>query len=426
MSPKRTALDHLSDPGPAIEGPRDFHVIAGGQRYVMTLDTVPISFEFDRPHWERDSLMGQLCIRTSLSGARTFQGILIQSSFNCSAPGTRKQIAHRCLDLSTAPQIDWDRLLEEFCIRILQAEAVGDPAVDLRTVPRASVLDSIDVHGIKILERHPIFIFGDGGTFKSYLALYIAGLLATRGLSVLYADWELDASDHRERLELLFGADMPQIHYVRCVRPMSVEADRLVRLATDHEAAYLVCDSVAFACDGPPEAAESAQRYFQAVRRIGLGSLHLAHINKSDDSDKKPFGSAFWHNGARATWNVKQSAEPALGRSEIELGFYNRKSNLSGLQPAVGLRVRFEADRTSIQQISLAETGGDLAAGLPLWQRMQRALAHQPETLVALAEELDAKMDSIERTARRKPDLFKRVSGPDGIARLALVSRRLE
>src|SRR5437764_9155580 len=110
---------------------------------------------------------------------------------------------------------------------------------------------------------------------------------------------------------------MPGAYYTRCDRPLTAEAERVARLRAEYDAAYIVCDSVAFASDGPPEAAETAQRYFQCIRRIGVGSLHLAHTNKSEDSDKKPFGSAFWHNGARATWNVKLSSEPTIGTAEI-------------------------------------------------------------------------------------------------------------
>ena len=175
--------------------------------------------------------------------------------------------------------------------------------------------DTVEVHGIRLLDRHPVILFGDGGVAKSYLALFFAGELVRRGLRVLYADWELDAGDHSDRLQRLFGADAPQVMYARCVRPMTYEAERLARLVRQHKCDYIVCDSVVFACDGPPEAAESAQRYFQALRQIGVGSLNLAHTTKSDDADKKPFGSAFWHNGAR---NVEYQTLRRRRRSQCD------------------------------------------------------------------------------------------------------------
>ncbi|MGE0706166.1 MAG: hypothetical protein AB7P22_19775, partial [Vicinamibacterales bacterium] len=70
------------------------------------------------------------------------------------------------------------------------------------------------------------------------------------------------------------------------------------RIAHDERLDFAIYDSVAFACDGPPEAAEVAADYFRAVRSIGIGSLHVAHVSKAENADQRPFGSAFWHNGA--------------------------------------------------------------------------------------------------------------------------------
>ncbi|HXG71557.1 MAG TPA: AAA family ATPase [Gemmatimonadaceae bacterium] len=308
--------------------------------------------------------------------------------------------------------------MEEFAIRVHTAMRTGGEAVDLRMLPRPARTDDLDVHGIHVLEAHPITLFGDGGCAKSYVALFIAGELAKRGLTVLYADWELSGDDHRDRLERLFGANMPAMLYARCSRPMSAEADRLRRLVRQHNVAYLVCDSVAFACDGRPEDAEVAARYFQALRQIGVGSLNVAHTNRSEDADKKPFGSAFWHNGARATWNLKISNDARPG--EIVVGAYNRKANLGPLLPAVGFRIAFSPERTHITRVDLG-TVDDLAAGLPLWQRMKQAVTHHPQTLTALADELGAKTDTLDRTVRRYNKTFTRVPGVDGVSKIALV-----
>src|SRR5262249_23091134 len=163
-----------------------------------------------------------------------------------------------------------------------------------------------------------------------YLALYIAGILARCGLSVAFFDWELCGEDHRDRLELLFGSDMPEIRYALCDRPLIAEVDRLRRIVRERKTDYAIFDSLASACDGPPEAAEVANEYFRAVRQIGCGSLHVPHVAKSSaDSDKKPFGSTFWHNLARCTWNVQADPE----NNSLRLGFYNRKANLGPLRP---------------------------------------------------------------------------------------------
>ena len=81
-----------------------------------------------------------------------------------------------------------------------------------------------DVEGLRLPREHPAIVFGDGGSLKSYLALFAAGKLRQRGVSVLYADWELSADEHRVRLGEIFGEDArPTLLYARCDRPLTSE-----------------------------------------------------------------------------------------------------------------------------------------------------------------------------------------------------------
>src|SRR5262249_12726813 len=156
--------------------------------------------------------------------------------------------------------------------------------------------------------------------------------------------------DHRDRLERLFGPDMPTVHYIRCDRALVSEADRIAREVRRLSIEYLICDSIAFATAGPPEAAEHATAYFRAVRQVGVGSLHLAHITKGENSDQKPFGSSFWHNSARATWYVKQASASTDGQ-RVTIGLFNRKSNLTRVQPALGFQFEFTDVSTIVHRV---------------------------------------------------------------------------
>lgn len=419
------STDPWANDSPAVTSPREFLTIGDGDRYVMRLADVPIEFELDRPRWDHGDLVGLLTVRSSLTGIRAYDGVLSVGTFNCSGPRARTDRAKQITEMARTPQIDWQRLIEEFSVRVLRAEATGQPGIDLRTVPRPSADDVLEIHGVPILERHPIIWFGDGGVAKSYLALWFSGEISRCGVKVLYADWELSKEDHRDRLERLFGADMPEIIYARCSRPLSAEVDRLKRLVAQHDIGYLVCDSVAFACDGPPEAAEVAGRYMQAIRQIGIGSLHLAHVTKGDNADQRPFGSAFWHNGARSTWNIKLASSEAGGQG-ITVGMFNRKTNLGPLRPALGFRVSFSHDQTVVYPTDPAKVD-EFAAQVPVRQRMYGALKEaggKPRTIAELAELTGAPKDTIEKTAKRHQTTFTRVSGEDGITRIALVDRR--
>ena len=322
---------------------------------------------------------------------------------------------------SEVPAINWDALVEEFCQRILEAEREGTPAIVLRDVAEPDADENFDVEGLRLLKRHPVIAFGDGGAAKSLTGLYLGGRLEQRGFGVLFCDWEFSPEDHRVRLRQLFGEDMPGIRYVRCERPLVYEADRITKIVRDSAIDYAIFDSIAFACDGPPESAEVASAYFRAVRQIGVGSLHIAHVTKGDHSDRKPFGSSFWHNGARGTWYVKPT-ETAIG-DDLTIGLFNRKTNVGPLRPPVGYRINFDDGRTTYTRIDVADVS-DLASELKLWQRIKRLIASKPLKLVEIAEELSAPVDSVSKAVDRKKTVFTKVHGDDGVYRVALLENR--
>jgi hypothetical protein len=412
-------------PGPPVDAAtvrRQFRAL-GETRYVFAIPDLQLELDVDRLRREKHTLVGELAVRCGLAGARTVNGnSLSVADFNLSSARARTERARQLDKLTAATELDWERLLEEFCQRVLTAEREGRPATMLREFSRP-VDDHLDVDGVRLHRRHPVILFGDGGTAKSYTGLYLAGVLDQRGVRVLYADWEFAGEDHRDRLERLFGSEMPGIQYIRCERPMVYEADRIRRIVREDQIEYLFADSIAFACDGPPEAAEVAGAYFRAVRQIGVGSLHIAHVTKGENGDKKPFGSSFWHNGARSTWNVKP-ADQIPGHGELSIGLFNRKANIGPLRPAIGFRISFSDKRTTFKRVDLRDVQ-ELAPQLPLWQRMSHELREGPQTIVQLADALGAKVDTIERTARRKDSVFTKVSSDDGVYRLALVERRV-
>jgi hypothetical protein len=216
----------------------------------------------------------------------------------------------------------------------------------------------------------------------------------------------------------MFGPDLPAVRYARCTRPLVYEADRLRRIVLAEQLDYLILDSVAFACDGPPEAAEVAGRYFQAVRQLGaIGSLHVAHISKAEGADQKPFGSVFWHNGARSTWFAKL-AEASTAGERVTIGLYNRKANLGRLRSAVAFEIAFTNTVTSFRRVNLADVP-DLAAGLTVRQRMAQLLRRGGMSPEAVADEIQADVDTVRRTARRNRNLFTLLPGGN----LGLVER---
>jgi len=408
---------------------REFQQINDGT-YQLRIVSLGIALTVDRLRRERHELVGELAVACDLAGARTVEGFLSVADFNLSSAQARTTRSKLLAERSEAPDVDWHGLLEELCVRTIAAERQGVPLRPLHTFARVDGDVIVSVDGWPWLRDQAMMTFADGVGLKSYLALYGAGCLSRQGIAVGYVDWELSGHEHRARLERLFGDDpagLPLIHYVRCDRALIDEVDRITRECRKLGLEYLVFDSAGFGTAGPPEAAEHALAYFRAVRQIGLGSHHLAHVNRSESGDQKPFGSAFWHNSARATWFARQAAASPDGL-RLTVGLFNRKSNLTRMHPAIGFEFDFSGGRTVVRRVELAAVD-ELAPQLPLWQRIAHAIkAGGPQTMDALAEALDAKVDSIKKAVSPRrgtgASMFTQAPGADGRVRIALVDRR--
>ena len=392
----------------------------GEDRYIYQIPDAGLTLEVDRLRRDRHELIGELAVSCDLAGARDIDGIINVADFNFSSARARQDRARLLKSRSNTPTIDWEQVLEGLCINVRAHDRSGQPAIMLRDIPRPSADAAIDVDGIPLLRDHPTIFFGDGGSAKSLLALWRAGRLDQQAYRVGLFDWELSGEDHRLRLEQLFGEAMPAIVYVRCYRPLVHEADRLKRIVREHGLTHAVYDSIAFACDGPPEAADTAASYFRAVRSIGIGSTHVAHITKGENGDQRPFGSAFWHNGARATWFVKlaDSTEP----DRISIGLFNRKANLGAKQSPVGFEIRFTPERITFSRVNLADVDS-LAVKLPIHQRMRHLLQAGSLTTKEIAEELDVPENSITQAVKRKDRWFTKFPDQSGVYRIGLLKR---
>jgi hypothetical protein len=401
----------------------------GEGSYQLTVKSLGIQFTIDRLRRRSHELVGELAVSCELAPARAIDGFLSVADLNLSSAQARGQRAKLLATRSDTLDVDWDSLIEEMCVRTINAERQGSPARELGQFTRGGGDAIIDVDGWPWLRDHAMITFADGGGLKSYLALYGVGLLSQRGMRVGYADWELSGDEHRDRLERLFGSDLPIVHYFRCDKPLVDEVDRLGRESRRLGLEYLVFDSAGFATEGPPENAEETLAYFRAVRQIGLGSHHLAHVNRSDTGDQKPFGSAYWHNSARMTWFAK-AVPNTMDSTRISVGLFNRKSNLTKQYTPRGFEFAFNEKTTIVSPIQVADVV-DLAGELKLWQRIEHLLKTRggvPCSIQELADELDAKPDSVKKAVGRSKSgksIFTEVLGSDGKARIALVARRV-
>lgn len=201
-------------------------------------------------------------------------------------------------------------------------------------------------------------LFGDGSAGKSYLMYWIALMVATGQVEafsclpqrVYWLDYETDAETARYRIDRLLaglglGWQPGLIDYRHAEgRPLFDIAEQLAYRVRERDVGLLVIDHGAAACAGEPEKAESALRYFNALSAIPCTTVTICHVSQEtarNSAQLRPFGSAFWHNFPRITWNVQKQQEE--GGSVMHLGLFNRKpASDAPPQSALGIRIEFE------------------------------------------------------------------------------------
>lgn len=408
---------------------RDFYVVSDGHYIYDCLDDGCL---FEATRVRRDQygeLRCSLDVRTTLAGASVLDavGTLCRyDSINLSDSRRRRDAA---VDLERRAktrrvELDWQQRLDELAFKVGSADSHGQAAVWLPEVPRATADPIYTVDGFPMLRQHPQIVFGDGGSMKSYLMLHWAGRLAKQGVPVMYCDWELDESDHRERAAALWGDSVPPILYVRCNRALVGEVDRLARLKHEHNIAFAFFDSISFACSGKPEDAQVAQDYFRACRSLGIGTMHAAHITGSTEmKEHRPFGSIFWHNGARLTWFAKAEDETQDTSHSRTVALINRKANLSARRAALAYRFEFEPNMVRIVKTDPAMVE-NVASSIPQWQRIKAAVSKHPLTFAEIADETGIKEGSIRKSVERATRTFKVIEGSNGLKRVALIELR--
>jgi hypothetical protein len=389
---------------------------------------VELKFDLLRLDRRAGELSAEVTVTNQANGSA---GLLHRARLNLGSTRSRSDFTNHLAKRLAGP--DWPGLIESASWKVIEAYRQGAPAFLLKDAqePAAAgwALEPL------VLARDPVIFFGDGGALKSYTSLATAvamqsglplvdGMAPARAFRVAYLDFEWNAWPHHRRLRALCGpGELPDILYVPCQTsgPLSHQVERLQRIFQEHHIDYAFIDSVGLATDGPPEEAQSALGFFQALSRLEVGSCLIAHTNREGDTSK-PFGSAFWHNSARMTWYLKR--ERVNGASAVDLGLYNRKANDAAVrEQPLGLRFEFSDASTTLRAIDIAEVP-QLEAQTLLRDRIARAVAQGAKTMVELAAELGVPANSVAKTVTRHEGrtFVKLTDTPDGVHRVALAT----
>lgn len=398
----------------------------GGYRFALPAEGVAVEARYLRR--DGHQLHAELDVSCTWHGAKRYGDSLSCADANLSSQTARKSLAKHCAERAqSGTEFDWLGTLDAACLSIIRAERAGDDVVVLDDVEDAADRDVEVVPGLDVPTDGPAMLFATGGTLKSLILLYVLGILAQRGWPVLFLDWEWTAARHKARKQKLFGLErLPNLHYMNCRQaPLEHQVDRIRRRCDELGIRYLAVDSVGLAAAGKLIDDDTAIRFYRALASLppALCAAHVAKgtLNPDTKQDASPFGSIFFSNLARMTWHLKKQ-EDEDAKDRVVVGLYPAKQNDGARQVPVGFEVTFAGTQWPVRRVDLADVEG-LSSKLSLQHRMRHALKSKPKSYAELADELGAKVNSVEKAAKRS-NAFTKVSSGDGVYRLALVSTR--
>ena len=249
-------------------------------------------------------------------------------------------------------KVDWDMVLEQVVKLAGDFIKTGEPLVDLWEVDPPATTPYLFAPLLPLNEV--TFIYGEGGTLKSYLALLLC-LAVTCAISVavwgrpavtgnvLYLDWETNPNTHARRLRAIAaGIDMRdrevigRIYYRRMKAPIHLAAPQIRKLIRENDVKLVVIDSAGMSTGGNVNAPDDVVRTMDAISTLGAGCSKLLIGHKNKDGDF--IGNVYWRNQSRACWDV--NAEQA-GRTQ-KIAWVNTKNNDDLLSDPKAAAVEFE------------------------------------------------------------------------------------
>jgi hypothetical protein len=406
---------------------KTFEPLPGGG-YAFTLIDDAVRVEFRHLRRESRQLFAEVDVLCDWAGTKkNDDGSLSRADLNLSSQTARVGRGKHCAVRANSKldDFDWPGVIDEGCCRVIEAERTGTEAIVLDDAPEDGPPRDFNVHGLRIPADSHSQLVTDGGGLKSLILLLVLGEMAKREIPVALLDWEWNPARHLARKRRLHGPGrLDCLYYLRCRNALSVEKDHIRRFCEQKGIRFIGIDSISAACDGKLADDDVARAYNRALDDLPP-SLAAAHVPKSvvdPGGDMKAFGSAFFHNYARMTWSLRKQ----IGARDdvVTVSLTPHKQNDGARVRPVGLEFTFTPDRITVRNVDLATVQG-LAETLPLWQRMKASLTRGPLTLVRLAEDLGASVETLDRTVRRKNGLFIRVRNSDGGVRIALVDGRV-
>lgn len=411
-----------------ISDPPEFQDRLGTLTYTWPDPGIRIMVE--QLHKNRQGTQCELTIDSI--GGETEKAILGPVGYNLTFTSGRETIIR---NLSRRWEINWDEILEKLTRMVSAYLRLGEPVKHLREYMYRPASEWILEH--LILQEQPSMIFGSGGLGKSLVALaailtleagspVLPGLRTEPGHRGIYLDWERTGIyEHGVRYrKLLNGVNLEPAKmdtiYLSCTGSITDNVRKIKRTIDDEGVTFAIIDSAGFACGSEPEKAECALQFFEAVHQLEVPALIIAHQTKGDVRGI-PFGSVFWHNAARVTWEIRKQQVP--GENRLKVGLFNRKSNIGSLARPLGFSIEFLGESTTISQFE-PRTNFELAEGAITVSDQVAALLEEESLTVKDISEATGKTENAIRTVlNRYKDRFVQIEHNEGAPKWGILYR---
>jgi DNA-binding transcriptional ArsR family regulator len=251
--------------------------------------------------------------------------------------------------------------------------------------------------------RHATNLYGDSGTGKSLIALYLAlcviegipflNFPTTKRGKVLYLDLELDAEIHTLRWWAIArgaGYTTPPkgLRYVRWTQGLIGREGELWELIEQEQPALLIVDSFGKATGKPldPDYAIALYNLFDALPVPVLVIDHTAKPNPEIPAESaREYGTVYKRHYARSAVQVDlQGSE----RGHIGVILRHQKSNFGRLAPEIPLTLAFLEEDGVLLEVRLQYGGQAVQANAELFGRRGEVMRFLTERQEATPKEI--------------------------------------
>jgi hypothetical protein len=409
----------------------DFRIISDKSPYRILWPNLDIEITFKYTRDKGDDTRSELWV----DDVGPSKGHILWGTVSLNLPDSITRFVNKLQ--TTVPDVPWEKMLRSATTWVINRHRTGVPEVQLsgNMIPPQGQSKSWMIRPI-LEPKNTTIVYGPGSVGKSMFCLYLA-VLAHRGIStesleidrpfnVLYLDWETSLEEIADRVRIInkgLGLELDElgIWYKKMDFGLAKSLEEVREIVVRRNIDIIVLDSMGYAAAGELESSQSARELHASLRSLDISALCIHHISKESmsqgrNSVAKPFGSIYYENMARHTFELKK--EQGEEEDYLEIGMYDRKANNVRKIAPIGWEIQFlgEGDVTdSVTFTKRAIHTTRLRDTVSIQEQIQRLLEEEgPKSRSEIAEHFQLPPDRISKELSSNKSRFqKSLSGRD-------------